>query len=108
MQMSKKMENEKVIENEIVLSGGRWKDEIVWKKKLKEYETSKSMKSRHEALHDAIRAEGYKTIVRRLVAVSNYNKKTAPIAHDIMRADIKWAQEQMKPKYNYKIILVSL
>jgi hypothetical protein len=64
------------------------------------YSTFKPAKTRHEALHDAIRAEGYNSIVRRLVAVSNYNKRTAPDAHAIMRSDIKWAQEQMKPKYS--------
>ena len=63
------------------------------------YSTFKPTKTRHEALHDAIRAEGYNTILRRLVAISNYNTRTAPDAHAIMRSDIEWAKEQMKPKY---------
>lgn len=63
------------------------------------YSTTKTMRSRHAALHDAIRTEGYATIVRRLVAISNYNTKTAPVAHEIIRSDIKWAQEKMKPLY---------
>jgi len=45
---------------------------------------------RHAALMKAIRANGYVTIMRRLVLISNYNKRSTPKIHRIMRSDINW------------------
>ena len=58
------------------------------------YRTSKAASGRHAALNAAIEAEGYATIIRRLVAVSNFNKRSQPSVHAIMREDIEWAKQK--------------
>ena len=56
------------------------------------YSTFVGVRKRHSALKDAIQDDGYLKILRRLVAISNYNKRSAPEAHAIMRKDIEWMQ----------------
>lgn len=56
------------------------------------YSTTKPDLVRRVALANAIEAEGYGTIIKRLVVISNYNKNTLPTAHAVLRSDIKWAQ----------------
>lgn len=56
------------------------------------YSTFVGVRKRHDALKAAIEDDGYLKILRRLVAVSNYNKRSAPEAHAIMRKDIEWMQ----------------
>lgn len=57
--------------------------------------TTKNAALRRTALKRAVKAEGYLTILRRLVAVSNYNSRSAPTAHAIMRADIEWMKREL-------------
>lgn len=56
------------------------------------YSTFEGVRNRQTALKKAVAKEGYLKILRRLVAVSNYNKRSAPAAHEVMRKDIAWLQ----------------
>jgi hypothetical protein len=60
------------------------------------YVSTKSATHRRAALRKAVNAEGYATIIRRLVAVSNYNSRSAPEAHRVMRSDIEWMKVTLK------------
>lgn len=57
------------------------------------YSTHKGAKARHAALGKAARANGWLPTLRRVVAASNYMKRSAPRAHAVMRSDLKWLQE---------------
>jgi len=63
------------------------------------YQTGKSARARHMALGKAVRKEGYATIVRRVVAASNYMKRTAPSSHAKMLSDLSWMGHTLKSKY---------
>jgi len=54
------------------------------------YSTSDSASQRHAALERAIAKNGATATERRLIAISNYNKRTSPRTHKIMREDITY------------------
>ena len=55
---------------------------------------------RHAALLKGVKAAGYATIIRRVNLVANYNKRTSPRVHRIMRSDKKWMQKNLADKYS--------
>lgn len=61
------------------------------------YNTSASAKKRLQALSRAVKAEGYKTIIDRLVAVMNLTKNTLPKYHKLYRTDITQLQCKYRP-----------
>lgn len=64
------------------------------------YGTKKSADTRRRAVKKAVKKDSYASIVRRLVAASNYMKRTAPQSYKAMRSDIKWARTHLAPKYS--------
>ena len=54
------------------------------------YSSKDSETVRRAALKRGIKKEGPNVIQKRLIAIANYNKRTSPNTHRIMRSDINW------------------
>jgi len=54
---------------------------------------------RRNALIDAVRGEGYATIIRRLNLLSNYNKNNEQV-YNILQSDIRWMQNNLEKQYS--------
>ncbi len=57
-------------------------------------------KVRRAALLKGVKDAGYATIIRRVNLVANYNKRSDPKVHQIMRNDIAWMQKNLASKYS--------
>ena len=62
------------------------------------YTTKKKADVRRRALAEGVSDVGYLKILRRLVAISNYNKRTTPTVHKKMRYDIGWLKKNYGAK----------
>jgi hypothetical protein len=61
------------------------------------YHLNKTAADRHRALTRAVKEDTYNTIIRRLVAVSNFVHRTQPKNYQKYRADINWLQDMFNP-----------
>jgi hypothetical protein len=62
------------------------------------YSTKDGQTTRRAALKRGIQKEGPNVIQKRLVAIANYNKRTSPKTHSILRSDIDWLHKHFFSK----------
>lgn len=55
---------------------------------------------RRAALTKGVKDAGYATIIRRVNLIANYNKRSDPRTHQIMRSDIAWMQKNLAGKFS--------
>lgn len=60
---------------------------------------NKTAVQRHRALGKAVRSEGYAPVIRKLTAISNYNRNTNPRVRELIERDKRWMRRELADKY---------